>query len=60
MCRMMETGGKICEGQAAVRSKRSWLDHVCTLRRIILGRKDAGLTTCRFFLDVKKDYGTGL
>ena len=54
----MEKEDKISEGQAGSRPNRSYVDHVYTLRRIIQGRKDAGLTTYCFFLDVQKVYDT--
>ena len=55
---MMEKEGKVSEGQAGFRPNRSCVDHVYTLGKIIQGRKDAGLTTYCFFLDVQKAYDT--
>ena len=37
------------KGQAELRSNRSCVDHVYALGEIILGRKDARLTTYLFF-----------
>ena len=55
---MLEREGKISEGQAGFRPNRSCVDRVYTLGKIIQGRKDAGLTTYCFFLDVQKAYDT--
>ena len=56
---MLEKDGKLSEGQAGFRPNRSCVDHVYTLSKIISKRrKDAGLTTYRFFLDVQKAYDT--
>ena len=55
---MLEKEDKISEGQAGFRPNRSCVDHVYTLGKIIQGRKDAGLTTYCFFLDVQKAYDT--
>ena len=55
---MLEKEEKISEGQAGFRPNRSCVDHVHTLGKIIQGRKDAGLTTYCFFLDVQKAYDT--
>ena len=55
---MLEKDEKISGGQAGFRPYRSCVDHVYTLGKIIQGRKDAGLTTYCFFLDVQKAYGT--
>ena len=52
----LEKDEKISEGQAGFRPNRSCVDHVYTLGRIIQGRKDAGLTTHCFFLNVQKAY----
>ena len=41
-----------------VENHSSSVDHVYTLGKIIGGRKDAGLTTYCFFLDVQKAYDT--
>ena len=55
---MMEKEDKISEGQPVFRPNRSCVDHVYTLGKITHGRKDAGLTTYCFFLDVQKAYDT--
>ena len=57
MVTMMEKEEQISERQAGFRPNRSCIDHVYTLGKIIQGRKDAGLTTCCFFLDVRRAYG---
>ena len=49
---MLEKEEKISEGQAGF--SHSCVDHVYTLGKIIQGRKDAGLTTYGFFLDVQR------
>ena len=46
---MLEKEGKISEGQAGFRQKRSCVDHVYTLNRIVRERKKAGLPTYCFF-----------
>ena len=51
---MLEKEEKISEGQAGFRPNRSCVDHIYALSKIIQGRKDAGLTTYCFFLDVQK------
>ena len=48
----------ISEEQAGFRPNRSCIDHIHTLGKIIQGRKDAGLKTYCFFLDVQKAYDT--
>ena len=53
---MLEKDKEMSEGQAGFRPNPSCVDHVYTLRKIIQGRKDAGLTTYCFFLDVQKAY----
>ena len=55
---MMEKEDKSSEGQAGFRPNRSCVDRVYTLGKIIQGRKDAGLPTYCFFLDVQKVYDT--
>ena len=55
---MLEKEEKLSEGQAGFRRNRSCVDHIYTLGKIIQGRKDAGLTTYCFFLDVQKAYDT--
>ena len=55
---MLEKEGKISEGQAGFRPNRSCIDHIYILGKIIQGRKDAGLKTYCFFLDVQKAYDT--
>ena len=49
---------KTSEAQAGFRPNRSCVDHVYTLGKIIQDRRDAGLTTYCFFLDVQKAYNT--
>ena len=53
---VLENEEKISKGQAGFRPNRSYLDHVYILGKIIQGRKNAGLTTYCFFLDVPKAY----
>ena len=53
---MMEKEDKISEGQGGFRPSRICVDHVYTLGKIIQGRKDGGLATYCFFLDVQKAY----
>ena len=55
---MLEKDEKISEGRAGFRPNRRCVDHVYTLGKIIQGRKDPGLTTYCFFLDVQKAYDT--
>ena len=56
---MLEKDENIGEGTAGFRPNRSCVDHVYTLLgKIIQVRKDAGLTTYCFFLDVQKAYDT--
>ena len=55
---VLEKEGRISEGQAGFRIKRSCVDHVYTVGRIIQGRKQAKLPTYCFFLDVQKAYDT--
>ena len=55
---MLEKDKKISEGQAGFRPNRSCVDHAYKLGKIFQGRKDAGLTTYCFFLDVQKAYDT--
>ena len=55
---MLEKDEKIREGPAECGSNLSCVDLVYTLGQIIQGRKDAGLTTYCFFLDVQKAYDT--
>ena len=49
----MEKDEKIREGQARFRPNRSYVDHVYTLGKILIGRKDAGLTAYCFLLDAE-------
>ena len=42
----------LSEGQAGFGPNHSCIDHVCTLGKILQGRKEAGLTTYCFFLHV--------
>ena len=51
---MIENKGKKGEGQAGFRPNRNCVGFVYTLGRMFQGRKDAGLTTYCFFLDVQK------
>ena len=55
---MLEKDEKISGGQAGFGPNLSCVDHVYTFGNILQGRKDAGLTTYCFFLDVQKAYGT--
>ena len=55
---MLERDEKIREGQAKFRPNRSCVDHVYTFGKVTQGRKDAGLTTYCFFLDIQKAFGT--
>lgn len=50
---MLETEGNISEGQVGSRPNRNCVHHVYALGEIFPSRKDAGMTTCRFFLDVQ-------
>ena len=54
----MEKDEKISGGQAGFGPNLSCVDHVYTFGNILQGRKDAGLTTYCFFLDVQKAYDT--
>ena len=55
---MWEKDKMTSEERAGLRPNRSCVDHVYTSGKIIQGRKDAGLTTYSFFLDVQKAYYT--
>ena len=55
---LLETDAEISEGQAGFRPNRSCVDHVYTVGKMLQGRKDAGLTTYCFFLDVQNGYDT--
>ena len=57
---MTEKEEKLSEGRAGFRPNRSCVDHVYTSGNIIQGRKDAGLTTYCFFLDVQKAYDSSM
>ena len=54
----MEKEDKRSEGRARFRPNRSCVDHVYTFGKILQGRKDAGLATHWFFLDVQKAHDT--
>ena len=56
----MKEKGKTSKGQAGFGQNRSCVDHIYALGKIIPGRKDAGLTTYCFFLDVQKAYDTAV
>ena len=55
---MLEKDKKTSERQAGFRPNRSCVNRVYTLGKIIQGRKEAGPTMYRFFLDVQKAYDT--
>ena len=55
---MLKKDEKISEEQAGFRPNRSCVDHVYPLGKVAQGRKDAGLTTYCFFLDVQTAYDT--
>ena len=55
---MLKKDEHISEGQAGFRQNRSCVDHAYTLGEIGQGRKDAGLATYCFFLDVQNAYDT--
>ena len=57
---IMKEKGKTSKGQAGFGQNRSCVDHIYALGKIIPGRKDAGLTTYCFFLDVQKAYDTAV
>lgn len=48
----------LSEWQGGFRPNHSLVDHVYNLDVIMQGRKDAGRTTCRFFLDAREANGT--
>ena len=55
---MLEKDEKLSEGQAGFRPNRGCVDHVSTLGKITQGRKNAGVTTYFFFLDIQRAYDT--